>query len=164
MSCCFVVFYKYFFPLCRSRGRRMSVEVDLLLQEAKESIEAAQNYRGELQQRLHGLNQARKQVLQPVASSLVPALPFSQMSSSGPRRSKVVDPTGVPGESTLSPPLSVIFSFPPPSRFTRPAARSKQCCYFLFLRSDNEPWRRDWWREGRGGEEPAHPKVFSTKM
>ncbi|XP_037544391.1 cytokine receptor-like factor 3 [Nematolebias whitei] len=40
----------------------MSVEVDLLLQEAKESIEAAQNYRSELQQRLHGLSQARKQV------------------------------------------------------------------------------------------------------
>lgn len=38
------------------------MEVDLLLQEAKESIEAAQNYRSELQQRLHGLNQARKQV------------------------------------------------------------------------------------------------------
>ncbi|KAF3699748.1 Cytokine receptor-like factor 3 [Channa argus] len=43
-------------------GWRMSVEVDLLLQEAKESIEAAQNYRSELQQRLHGLNQARKQI------------------------------------------------------------------------------------------------------
>ncbi|KAM3863450.1 cytokine receptor-like factor 3 [Diretmus argenteus] len=40
----------------------MSVEVDALLQEAKESIEAAQNYRSELQQRLHGLSQARKQV------------------------------------------------------------------------------------------------------
>ncbi|XP_068192193.1 cytokine receptor-like factor 3 [Antennarius striatus] len=40
----------------------MSVEVDVLLQEAKESIEAAQNYRHELQQRLHGLSQARKQV------------------------------------------------------------------------------------------------------
>ncbi|XP_056143701.1 cytokine receptor-like factor 3 isoform X2 [Lampris incognitus] len=40
----------------------MSVEVDALLQEAKENIEAAQNYRRELQQRLHGLNQARKQV------------------------------------------------------------------------------------------------------
>ncbi|XP_075998871.1 cytokine receptor-like factor 3 [Genypterus blacodes] len=40
----------------------MSVEVDALLQEAKESIEAAQNYRSELQQRLNGLNQARKQV------------------------------------------------------------------------------------------------------
>ncbi|XP_013856407.1 cytokine receptor-like factor 3, partial [Austrofundulus limnaeus] len=40
----------------------MSLEVDLLLQEAKESIEAAQNYRSELQQRLQGLNQARKQV------------------------------------------------------------------------------------------------------
>ncbi|XP_024127666.1 cytokine receptor-like factor 3 [Oryzias melastigma] len=40
----------------------MAMEVDLLLQEAKESIEAAQNYRSELQQRLHGLNQARKQV------------------------------------------------------------------------------------------------------
>uniref|UniRef100_A0A8D3ATS0 Cytokine receptor-like factor 3 n=1 Tax=Scophthalmus maximus TaxID=52904 RepID=A0A8D3ATS0_SCOMX len=37
-------------------------EVDALLQEAKESIEAAQNYRSELQQRLHGLNQARSQV------------------------------------------------------------------------------------------------------
>ncbi|KAF3845915.1 hypothetical protein F7725_002992 [Dissostichus mawsoni] len=34
----------------------------MLLQEAKESIEAAQNYRSELQQRLNGLNQARKQV------------------------------------------------------------------------------------------------------
>uniref|UniRef100_A0A3B1JY01 Uncharacterized protein n=1 Tax=Astyanax mexicanus TaxID=7994 RepID=A0A3B1JY01_ASTMX len=33
----------------------MSVEVDVLLQEAKESIEAAQNYRSELQQRLQGL-------------------------------------------------------------------------------------------------------------
>lgn len=44
----------------------MSVEVDVLLQEAKESIEAAQNYRSELQQRLQGLNQARKQVPQPV--------------------------------------------------------------------------------------------------
>lgn len=43
----------------------MSVEVDVLLQEAKESIEAAQNYRSELQQRLHGLNQARKQVPPP---------------------------------------------------------------------------------------------------
>ena len=52
--------------LCRvSGGGRMSVEVDLLLQEAKESIEAAQNYRSELQQRLHGLNQARKQVPPP---------------------------------------------------------------------------------------------------
>eukprot|EP00066_Takifugu_rubripes_P002842 XP_003965013.1 PREDICTED: cytokine receptor-like factor 3 [Takifugu rubripes] len=40
----------------------MSVEVDSLVQEAKENIEAAQNYRSELQQRLHGLNQARKQV------------------------------------------------------------------------------------------------------
>lgn len=42
----------------------MSLEVDSLLQEAKESIEAAQNYRSELQQRLQGLNQARKQVRQ----------------------------------------------------------------------------------------------------
>lgn len=49
----------------RSGGRRMSVEVDLLLQEAKESIEAAQNYRSELQQRLQGLSQARKQVPPP---------------------------------------------------------------------------------------------------
>lgn len=47
----------------------MSVEVDLLVQEAKENIEAAQNYRSELQQRLHGLNQARKQV----AASVPPA-------------------------------------------------------------------------------------------
>ncbi|XP_068605791.1 LOW QUALITY PROTEIN: cytokine receptor-like factor 3, partial [Brachionichthys hirsutus] len=43
-------------------GRRTSVEGDMLLQEAKESIEAAQNYRQELQQRLHGLSQASKQV------------------------------------------------------------------------------------------------------
>ncbi|XP_067089147.1 cytokine receptor-like factor 3 [Osmerus mordax] len=40
----------------------MSIEAEVLLQEAKESIEAAQNYRSELQQRLHGLSQARKQV------------------------------------------------------------------------------------------------------
>ncbi|XP_051742441.1 cytokine receptor-like factor 3 [Ctenopharyngodon idella] len=40
----------------------MSIEAEALLQEAKESIEAAQNYRSELQQRLHGLSQARKQV------------------------------------------------------------------------------------------------------
>ncbi|XP_066560279.1 cytokine receptor-like factor 3 [Amia ocellicauda] len=40
----------------------MSIEADVLLQEAKESIEAAQNYRSELQQRLQGLTQARKQV------------------------------------------------------------------------------------------------------
>lgn len=45
-----------------SAGGTMSVEVDSLVQEAKENIEAAQNYRSELQQRLHGLNQARKQV------------------------------------------------------------------------------------------------------
>ncbi|KAG7459528.1 hypothetical protein MATL_G00211640 [Megalops atlanticus] len=45
-----------------SGGRRMSIEAEALLQEAKESIEAAQNYRSELQQRLHGLSQARKQV------------------------------------------------------------------------------------------------------
>lgn len=49
----------------------MSMEVDLLLQEAKESIEAAQNYRSELQQRLHGLNQARKQVLRPPTGACV---------------------------------------------------------------------------------------------
>ncbi|KAJ0058273.1 hypothetical protein NL108_012527, partial [Boleophthalmus pectinirostris] len=53
--------YKNVNTCCFSR-RRMSAEVDLLLQEAKESIEAAQNYRSELQLRLHGLNQARKQV------------------------------------------------------------------------------------------------------
>uniref|UniRef100_A0AAR2IVN4 Cytokine receptor-like factor 3 n=2 Tax=Pygocentrus nattereri TaxID=42514 RepID=A0AAR2IVN4_PYGNA len=41
---------------------KMSVEAEVLLQEAKESIEAAQNYRSELQQRLQGLSQARKQV------------------------------------------------------------------------------------------------------
>ncbi|KAG5832903.1 hypothetical protein ANANG_G00296140 [Anguilla anguilla] len=41
---------------------RMSIETEALLQEAKESIEAAQNYRTELQHRLHGLSQARKQV------------------------------------------------------------------------------------------------------
>ncbi|XP_028842425.1 cytokine receptor-like factor 3 [Denticeps clupeoides] len=40
----------------------MSVEAEVLLQEAKENIEAAQNYRSELQQRLNGLSQARKQV------------------------------------------------------------------------------------------------------
>ncbi|KAK1799485.1 hypothetical protein P4O66_007710 [Electrophorus voltai] len=41
---------------------KMSVETESLLQEVKENIEAAQNYRSELQQRLQGLSQARKQV------------------------------------------------------------------------------------------------------
>ncbi|KAJ8363505.1 hypothetical protein SKAU_G00123360 [Synaphobranchus kaupii] len=40
----------------------MSIEAEVLLQEAKENIEAARNYRSELQQRLHGLNQALNQV------------------------------------------------------------------------------------------------------
>ncbi|XP_005993818.1 cytokine receptor-like factor 3 [Latimeria chalumnae] len=40
----------------------MEIETEALLQEAKESIEAAQNYKSELQQRLQGLNQARKQI------------------------------------------------------------------------------------------------------
>lgn len=55
----------------------MSVEVDLLLQEAKESIEAAQNYRSELQQRLQGLSQARKQVHKHTQVSLSLALLLS---------------------------------------------------------------------------------------
>ncbi|XP_075627126.1 cytokine receptor-like factor 3 isoform X2 [Balearica regulorum gibbericeps] len=37
-------------------------EVGLLLQEARESIEAARSYRRELEQRLRGLHQARKQI------------------------------------------------------------------------------------------------------
>lgn len=40
----------------------MTLKMDTLLKEAKESIEAAQNYRSELQLRLHGLSQARTQV------------------------------------------------------------------------------------------------------
>uniref|UniRef100_UPI00398F544A cytokine receptor-like factor 3 n=1 Tax=Pristiophorus japonicus TaxID=55135 RepID=UPI00398F544A len=41
----------------------MEIEVQTeLLQEAKESIEAARNYKDELEQRLQGLNQARKQI------------------------------------------------------------------------------------------------------
>lgn len=50
------------FVVLLQRSKRMSIEAEALLQEAKESIEAAQNYRSELQQRLHGLSQARKQV------------------------------------------------------------------------------------------------------
>ncbi|KAL4647992.1 Cytokine receptor-like factor 3-like [Arapaima gigas] len=57
---------------------RMSIEVEALLQEAKENIEAAQNYRAELQQRLQGLNQARKQSPRsfspPHPSVLIPSL------------------------------------------------------------------------------------------
>lgn len=64
----------------------MSVEVDVLLQEAKESIEAAQNYRSELQQRLNGLNQARKQVPHtlcphPTASTTSPHLRIKKHST-----------------------------------------------------------------------------------
>uniref|UniRef100_A0A3P8VH84 Uncharacterized protein n=1 Tax=Cynoglossus semilaevis TaxID=244447 RepID=A0A3P8VH84_CYNSE len=44
--------------------------MDTLLKEAKESIEAAQNYRSELQLRLHGLSQARTQVHWSVSRSL----------------------------------------------------------------------------------------------
>uniref|UniRef100_A0A3P8WZR8 Cytokine receptor-like factor 3 n=1 Tax=Cynoglossus semilaevis TaxID=244447 RepID=A0A3P8WZR8_CYNSE len=40
----------------------VTLKMDTLLKEAKESIEAAQNYRSELQLRLHGLSQARTQV------------------------------------------------------------------------------------------------------
>ncbi|XP_078510514.1 cytokine receptor-like factor 3 isoform X1 [Lissotriton helveticus] len=42
--------------------RGMDIEAEALLQEAQESIEAAQNYGRELQQRLHGLQQARRQI------------------------------------------------------------------------------------------------------
>ncbi|XP_051888921.1 cytokine receptor-like factor 3 [Pristis pectinata] len=41
----------------------MEIEIQAeLLKEAKESIEAAKNYKGELEQRLQGLNQARNQI------------------------------------------------------------------------------------------------------
>ncbi|XP_033894142.1 cytokine receptor-like factor 3 [Acipenser ruthenus] len=40
----------------------MSIEAEALLQEAKESIEAAQNYRSELQHRVQGLDLARQQI------------------------------------------------------------------------------------------------------
>lgn len=89
----------------------MSAEVDMLLQEAKESIEAAQNYRSELQQRLHGLNQARKQV---------PAVCPVNVKRLGPRETI----------SPISRSLSAISSFLLLSR----SAQGKQCCYFLL------PW------------------------
>lgn len=40
----------------------MELEPELLLQEARESVEAAQSYRRELGQRLQGLREARRQV------------------------------------------------------------------------------------------------------
>ncbi|MGH0148777.1 UNVERIFIED_CONTAM: hypothetical protein FKN15_014336 [Acipenser sinensis] len=40
----------------------MSIEAEALLQEAKESIEAARNYRSELQHRVQGLDLARQQI------------------------------------------------------------------------------------------------------
>lgn len=40
----------------------MELEPELLLQEARENVEAAQSYRRELGQRLQGLREARRQV------------------------------------------------------------------------------------------------------
>jgi len=40
----------------------MELEPELMLQEARESVEAAQSYRRELSQRLQGLREARRQV------------------------------------------------------------------------------------------------------
>uniref|UniRef100_A0A8D0GH15 Cytokine receptor-like factor 3 n=1 Tax=Sphenodon punctatus TaxID=8508 RepID=A0A8D0GH15_SPHPU len=45
----------------------MELEVEALLQEARESIEAARSYSRELQQRLRGLHQARKQIKESAA-------------------------------------------------------------------------------------------------
>lgn len=50
---------------CWLRGRAggaMELEPELLLQEARENVEAAQSYRRELGQRLQGLREARRQV------------------------------------------------------------------------------------------------------
>ncbi|KAK2111441.1 Cytokine receptor-like factor 3 [Saguinus oedipus] len=41
----------------------MELEPELLLQEARESVEAAQSYRRELGHRLEGLREARRQEL-----------------------------------------------------------------------------------------------------
>ncbi|XP_043571063.1 cytokine receptor-like factor 3 isoform X4 [Chiloscyllium plagiosum] len=47
----------------KEKNTMMEIEVQTdLLQEAKESIEAAKSYKDELEQRLQGLNQARKQI------------------------------------------------------------------------------------------------------
>lgn len=46
----------------RPGGGAMELEPELLLQEARENVEAAQSYRRELGQRLQGLREARRQV------------------------------------------------------------------------------------------------------
>lgn len=92
----------------------MSVEVDLLVQEAKESIEAAQNYRSELQQRLQGLSQARKQVCAAATAPQTSHRPCSHLRA-----------------------LRSFCNTPP----APPQQQSKQCCYFLFLQP-NLKWRK----------------------
>lgn len=49
-------------PAARPDEGTMELEPELLLQEARESVEAAQSYRRELGQRLQGLREARRQV------------------------------------------------------------------------------------------------------
>lgn len=49
-------------PAARPDEGTMELEPELLLQEARESVEAAQSYRRELSQRLQGLREARRQV------------------------------------------------------------------------------------------------------
>lgn len=129
----------------RPGGGRMSVEVDLLLQEAKESIEAAQNYRSELQQRLQGLSQARKQVpppplcthvhglgsttvCPPLHNKMIPSLRGGRYDSCSPLTQ--LNPNW---EFSLS--LCAISSFLLPSRspLQPPHPHCKQCRYFLSL-------------------------------
>uniref|UniRef100_A0A3Q2VPI6 Uncharacterized protein n=1 Tax=Haplochromis burtoni TaxID=8153 RepID=A0A3Q2VPI6_HAPBU len=88
----------------------MSVEVDVLLQEAKESIEAAQNYRSELQQRLHGLNQA-------LLSLSVSLHPLTLKDSCRPRRcdlSSLLTQKN-PGRVNSPPSLPLCYLFLPPA-------------------------------------------------
>lgn len=124
-------------------GGRMSVEVDLLLQEAKESIEAAQNYRSELQQRLQGLSQARKQVpppplcththglgslgvCPPMHNKMIPSLRGGRYDSCSPLTQ--LNPNWEFSLSVLSLPSSCRLDHPSPL-----LPHCKQCRYFLSL-------------------------------
>lgn len=49
-------------PAVRPDEVVMELEPELLLQEARENVEAAQSYRRELGQRLQGLREAQRQV------------------------------------------------------------------------------------------------------
>ncbi|TRY59626.1 hypothetical protein DNTS_003898 [Danionella cerebrum] len=131
--------------MAEKRSIRMSIEVEALLLEAKESIEAAQNYRSELQQRLHGLSQARKQVKPSQRnrySNSASKLVLTDGLTHGTLRLGSLE-DGDPACFTLLSPYyaSGIFSnflLLPPSPPEKPHSSRKQSCNFLLFMQDRK--------------------------